>query len=124
MSALTATPYTSWVIFPERAGFQESAAFYYGAQWDRTHELAIGAKFGVVYSPSQFSLLYNHWRYARFEVRMCRFREKGDLERGYAEISKRPLTAEEAAFFEGEWWRLREEMKRADETVELSVELA
>lgn len=121
MSALTATPYTSWVIFPERAGFQESAAFYYGAQWDRTHELAIGAKFGVVYSPSQFSLLYNHWRYTRFEVRMCRFREKGDLERSYAAIHERRLTAEEAAFFEGEWRRLREEINYGQESVSLEL---
>lgn len=122
MSALITTPYTSWVIFPARDGFQESAAFFYGAQWNRTHELPIGAQFGKVFSPSEFvHPTQAEWSYTRFKVKLCKFRDGEPPERGYAVVTNRPLTAEEVTFFEGEWRRLREEMERGQEPVSLEL---
>jgi hypothetical protein len=96
-------------LFPGKLGFNPSVDFYYGVKAGESHLLPVGSIFDVVSSPSQFSPLFNQWRITRFQVRMCRFRAHAPLERGYAEVKKRPLTEEEAAHFQALWGTLRRE---------------
>ena len=87
-------------------GKEPSIAFYYGAQPGHSHEVDVGACFGVVYSPN----LYVHpdsplrpWCYVVFEVRLSQLRPHRPLERAYAQISRRNLAAWEVAHFETLW---------------------
>lgn len=94
-----------WQIV-EAAGSPPSICFYYGARSSETHLLAMGAHFGVVYSPNlnvhpQSPL--RPWYYVVFEVCLYQFRPTRPLERSYRQIKRRQLTRFEVPHFEGLW---------------------
>ena len=93
--------------------------FTYGVKNDDKGHLPIGSRYTAVISPNPFvhhESPLRYWKATLFEVAMCSFRPKKPLERGYMEVEKRPLTADEVTHFERmqaahdsgrrDWWRV------------------
>jgi hypothetical protein len=94
-----------WVLV-EAAGEPPAIHFYYGVRPADTGKLAIGARFGVVYSPNRYvhpASPLRPWCYVVFEVNLYQFRETRGLERAYQQVKRRQLTRFEVAHFEERW---------------------
>lgn len=95
----------SWQVM-EAAGYPPAIMFYYGTTWDGSHTLAIGARFGVVYSPNYYvhpESPLHPWHYTVFEVSLHQFRPGRGLERSYTQVKRRQLTRFEVPHFESLW---------------------
>jgi len=85
-------------------GHEPSIIFYFGVDARWSHELPMGERFGVVYSPNQY--LHpdeRRWYYIVYRVDMCEFRPRHPKERGYVQEMKRDLWPWEVQHFEKLW---------------------
>lgn len=88
---------------------EPSIAFYFGVDPRWTHELDIGARYGVVYSPNYYvheESALRPWHHSVFRVSQVQFREHGGLERGVVQEMRRQLFIWEVHHFEEMWLQI------------------
>lgn len=81
-------------------------AFHFGATLDGVQRLPVGGRFGVVYSPNPYVDPHSPlagWYYVIFEVCLSQFHADKGMERGYRQVSRRPLDRWEVEHFESLW---------------------
>ncbi len=97
-----------WLTF-HAVDQEPSIQFYFGADPRWLHELAVGERFGVVFSPNHFvhpDSPLHPWHYSVFRVDMVKFRTHGELERGHVQEMRRQLFVWEVHHFEELWLQI------------------
>lgn len=108
MPNLIDTPPAGWhVSHPQ--GSEDMIAFFFGVDARWAHELELGERFGVVYSPNPYvhpDSPLRPWCYIVMRVDMCEFRPNHPKERGYVQESRRLLFEWEVQHFEELWLQI------------------